>query len=307
MNITKLIEDASQWFLLTGIQIAVIILLALVVVWVTRRIARRIFGKVGAVVGSIETQKRAQTLGSVVSHTVSLVIMIIAGMMILEKLGIDIGPILAAAGVLGLAVGFGAQDLVRDVISGFFILLEDQLRVGDVVRLGDKGGAVEKVNLRMVILRDLTGNVHYIRNGHIDTVTNMTKEFSRYLFDVGVAYREDVDQVIAVMKEVDEEMRKDPLYAENILEPLEILGLNEFGDSAVVVRARNKTTPGTQWSIGREFNRRLKKVFDARDIEIPFPHVTLYMGKDKKGGAPPLRLLQETRPKGPGPKTRRRK
>jgi small-conductance mechanosensitive channel len=135
----------------------------------------------------------------------------------------------------------------------------------------------------------------------------MTKEFSRYVFDVGVAYREDVDEVIAVMKEVDEEMRHDPLYAQNILEPLEILGLNEFGDSAVVVRARNKTAPGSQWSIGREYNRRLKKAFDARDIEIPFPHVTLYMGKDKEGEAPPLRLLQERTRRAASARPRRRK
>jgi len=307
MNLEQMIENARDWLLVTGLQIAVIVVLALVIIWIARRIARNVFGKVGQAAGSVETQKRAQTLGSVVSHAVNGVIMIVAALMILEKLGIDIGPVLAAAGVLGLAVGFGAQDLVRDVISGFFILLEDQIRVGDVVELGDKAGAVEKVNLRMVILRDLSGNVHYIRNGHIDTVTNKTKEYSRYVFDVGVAYREDVDEVIAVMKEVDEEMRKDPLYAQNILEPLEILGLNEFGDSAVVVRARNKTAPGTQWSIGREFNRRLKKIFDARDIEIPFPHVTLYMGKDKKGDAPPLRLQQQTRGTASGSKGRRRK
>jgi len=307
MDIQQTIENARGWLLVTGFQIGIIAVLALAIIWIARRIARNVFGKVGQAAGSVETQKRAQTLGSVVSHAVNGVIMIVAGLMILEKLGIDIGPVLAAAGVLGLAVGFGAQDLVRDVISGFFILLEDQIRVGDVVELGDKGGAVEKVNLRMVILRDLSGNVHYIRNGHIDTVTNKTKEYSRYVFDVGVAYREDVDEVIAVMKEVDQEMRNDPLYAQNILEPLEILGLNEFGDSAVVVRARNKTAPGTQWSIGREFNRRLKKVFDARDIEIPFPHVTLYMGKDKKGDAPPLRLLQRTGRAAPGSKGRRRK
>jgi small conductance mechanosensitive channel len=292
MDIQKLIASAGDWLVVTGLQLGIIILLAFLIMWIARRITRKIFKKMGEVSDSVERQKRTQTLGSVVSHALSAIILIVAALMILEKIGIDIGPVLAAAGVLGLAVGFGAQDLVRDMISGFFILLEDQIRVGDVVQLGDKGGAVEQVNLRMVILRDLSGNVHYIRNGHIDTVTNMTKEYSRYVFDVGVAYREDVDQVIAVMKEVDEEMRKDPAYAEQILEPLEILGLNEFGDSAVVVRARNKTVPGSQWSIGREFNRRLKKVFDARDIEIPFPHVTLYMGKDKKGEAPPLRVLQ---------------
>jgi len=307
MDIQKMLEGAGEWLVLTGLQLAVIVLLALIIMWLARRIARKLFGKVGQAANSVETQKRAQTLGSVVSHAVNGVILIVASLMILERLGIDIGPVLAAAGVLGLAVGFGAQDLVRDVISGFFILLEDQIRVGDVVQLGDMGGAVEKVNLRLVVLRDLSGNVHYVRNGHISTVTNKTKEYSRYVFDVGVAYREDVDEVIAVMKEVDEEMRKDPLFAGVILEPLEILGLNEFGDSAVVIRARNKTAPGSQWSTGREFNRRLKKVFDARDIEIPFPHVTLYLGKDKRGEAPPLHLLQDRSRRTAPPKRRGRK
>ena len=304
MDVQKILEGAGAWLLVTGLQLAVIVLLALTIMWLARRIARNLFGRVGQAANSVETQKRAQTLGSVVSHAINAVILIVASLMILESLGIDIGPVLAAAGVLGLAVGFGAQDLVRDVISGFFILLEDQIRVGDVVQLGDMGGAVEKVNLRMVVLRDLSGNVHYVRNGHIATVTNRTKEYSRYVFDVGVAYREDVDEVIAVMKEVDEEMRKDPLFAGVILEPLEILGLNEFGDSAVVVRARNKTSPGSQWSTGREFNRRLKKAFDARDIEIPFPHVTLYPGKDKRGEAPPLHLVQD-RPRRAAPSKRR--
>jgi small conductance mechanosensitive channel len=142
----------------------------------------------------------------------------------------------------------------------------------------------------MTVLRDLEGNVHYVTNGSIGTVTNKTKEFSRYVFDVGVAYREDVDEVTDIMRKVDEDMRKDPEFSPKILEPLEVLGLNEFGDSAIVVRGRTKTTPGSQWSIGREFNRRLKKAFDAKNIEIPFPHVTVYMGQDKKGDAPPLFL-----------------
>ncbi|MEE4310243.1 MAG: mechanosensitive ion channel family protein [candidate division KSB1 bacterium] len=187
-------------------------------------------------------------------------------------------------------MGFGAQNLVQDVISGFFILLEDQIRVGDVVQVGGKGGLVEKINLRMTILRDLAGNVHYVRNGMIDIVTNMTKEYSRYVFDIGVAYREDVDEVIRVIKQVDEDLRNDPEFGNDIIEPMEILGLDQFADSAIIIKTRTTTKPIKQWGVAREFNRRLKKRFDEEDIEIPFPHVTLYMGKDKQDQSPPLNV-----------------
>jgi small conductance mechanosensitive channel len=214
-------------------------------------------------------------------------------MMVLKEFGIEIGPLLAAAGIVGLAVGFGAQSLVKDVISGFFILLEDQIRVGDVVQIAGKGGLVEKINLKTTILRDLAGNVHYVPNGHIDVVTNMTKDYSRYVFDIGVAYRENVDEVIGVIKEVDEDLRNDPDYKDDILEPIDILGLDQFADSAVIIKARTTTVPVKQWRVGREFNRRLKMKFDERNIEIPFPHITLYMGQGKQGQAPPLRIVKE--------------
>ena len=220
----------------------------------------------------------------------TVVIVIIAAITIMGELEIPIGPILASAGIVGVALGFGGQHVVKDVISGFFILLDDQIRVGDVVQIADKGGLVEKINLRMTILRDLAGNVHYVRNGEISVVTNMTKEYSRYVFDVGVAYREDVDEVIAVIKEVDENLRNDPDFTNDILEPIEILGLDQFADSAIIIKARTKTKPIRQWAVGREFNKRLKKRFDEKDIEIPFPHVTLYMGQDKEGLSPALNV-----------------
>jgi len=194
---------------------------------------------------------------------------------------------------VGLAVGFGAQSLVKDIISGFFILLEDQIRVGDVVNVADKGGLVEKVGLRTTVLRDLHGNVHYVPNGTIAVVTNMTKEYSRYVFDIGVAYREDVDEVIAVIKGIDQEMRNDPEFKDDILESIEILGLDQFATSAVVIKERTTTLPIKQWRVGREFNRRIKKKFDELNIEIPFPHVTLYMGASKEGKSPPLHVVKE--------------
>jgi small-conductance mechanosensitive channel len=226
----------------------------------------------------------------------TVVIMVVAIITVLGQLGVQIGPVLAAAGIVGLAVGFGAQTLVKDVINGFFILLEDQIRVGDVVQVAGQGGVVEKVNLKMIVLRDLAGNVHYVPNGSIDLVTNMTKDYSRYVFDVGVAYREDVDEVIQIIREVDEKLRSDPDFGPDILEPMEILGLDQFADSAIVIKARTKTRPIQQWRVAREFNRRLKRRFDEKNIEIPFPHVTLYMGEDKQGQAAPMRVMMKQPP-----------
>ena len=240
-----------------------------------------------------ELNKRTDTLGSVVHYVLSIAMMLIALVMILSEVGIEIGPILAAAGVLGLAVGFGAQSLVKDIISGFFIFLEDQIRVGDVVEIAGKSGVVERMNLKMTILRDLSGNVHFVPNGEINVVTNMTKGYSRYLFNIGVAYREDVDEVMDIMRQVDEDLRNDPEFGADILAPLEMLGLDEFADSALIIKARTTTKPIKQWRVAREFNRRLKKAFDEKNIEIPFPHLTLYAGKDKDGTSPPLNVNLE--------------
>jgi len=240
-----------------------------------------------------EYRKRADTLSAVIGYLITATIITMAALMVLSEVGVQIGPVLAAAGVVGVAVGFGAQHLVQDVISGFFILLDDEIRVGDVVEIAGKGGLVERLNLRMVVLRDLAGNVHYVRNGKIDVVTNMTKDYSRYVFDIGVAYREDVDEVVRAIRQVDEQLRSDPKFGPDILEPIEILGLDRFADSAIIIKARTKTKPIKQWNVGREFNRRLKKRFDELGIEIPFPHLTLYMGQDKSGQAPPLNIAME--------------
>jgi small-conductance mechanosensitive channel len=275
------------------LHIALVLILTLIALKVAKVLSKRIVDFIVRQKEDSEFQKRTQTLASIVRYVSVITILLVGTMMVLKELGVEIGPLLAAAGIVGLAVGFGAQSLVKDVISGFFMLLEDQIRVGDVVQIAGKGGLVEKINLKTTILRDLAGNVHYVPNGHIDVVTNMTKDYSRYVFDIGVAYRENVDEVIGVIKEVDEELRNDPDYKEDILEPIEILGLDQFADSAVIVKARTTTVPIKQWRVGREFNRRLKKKFDERDIEIPFPHVTLYMGQGKQGQASPLRIVKE--------------
>lgn len=241
-----------------------------------------------------EPSKKIKTIAPLMSNAIIISSIFIGGVVILDRLGVDVRPILAGAGIAGLAVGFGAQSLVKDIINGLFILFEDSVRVGDVAILKDKGGFVEAITLRSVKLRDVSGNLHVIPNSSIDTVTNMTRGFSMYVFDVGVAYREDVDEVMAILKEIGEEMQNDPEYGKDILEPLEVLGVDRFEDSAVIIKARIKTKPIRQWAVGREFNRRMKKAFDRRGIEIPFPHRTIYMGEPKAGQAPPLVVrLQE--------------
>lgn len=291
-NVDELLKSAGQWLVTSGLKIFLILILTLVAIKLVQVLMEKLFHRLFRNHrNDVEIQKRSDTLKSVMRNLVNITIVVVAVMMILDQLGVPIGPLLTTAGVAGVAIGFGAQQLVRDYINGFFILLDDQIRVGDVVSIADKGGLVENVNLRMITLRDLAGNVHFVRNGEITVVTNMTKEYSRYVFDIGVAYREDVDEVIKVIKQVDTQLREDPEFKNDILEPIEILGLDKFADSAIIIKARTKTLPIRQWAVGREFNRRLKKRFDELDIEIPFPHVTLYAGQNKDGSAPSLNIL----------------
>ncbi len=234
-----------------------------------------------------QVSARARTLLPMLRTAILVVMVAVVGIFILSEIGVNIAPLLAGAGVVGLAVGFGSQALVKDVITGVFILMEDQMAVGDVVKLGSHAGVVEDISLRTIRLRDLGGNVHIIPFGEVTTVENMTKEFSRYIFNVGVAYREDTDQVVAALKQIGEDLQQDEEYGPMILEPLEVLGVDSFDDSAVIIKARITTQPIKQWAVGREFNRRMKKRFDELGIEIPFPHSTIYFGEDKEGRAPP--------------------
>ncbi|MCZ6624515.1 MAG: mechanosensitive ion channel family protein [Deltaproteobacteria bacterium] len=225
------------------------------------------------------TKKRVTTLSSVLRTIAVGLIWTMAIVVSLDQVGLDITPILAGAGIIGLAVGFGAQNLVRDIISGFFLILENQVRVGDVAIINGTGGLVEAITFRTVVLRDLSAVVHVFPNGSINTLSNMTKGWSAYVIDVGVAYKEDTDRVVQVMCQVDEEMRQDPQFEPKMLGPIEIFGVDNFGESEVTIKARLRTHPIQQWNVGREYRRRLKKAFDAVGIEIPFPHRTLYMGE----------------------------
>ncbi len=245
-----------------------------------------------------EITQKQKTLVPVIRTAINIGVGFVGGIIVLDRFGVNTTPILAGAGIVGLAVGFGSQTLVKDLINGLFILFEDSIRVGDWAMVGKQGGMVESVGLRTVKLRDMNGTVHVIPNSTIDSLSNYSKVFSRTVMDIGIAYREDVDEVMGILKELGDELQKDPEYGPSILEPLEIFGLDRFEDSAVIIRARFKTKPLKQWGVKREFYRRMKRVFDERGIEIPFPHQTLYMGEPKQGKAPPLHISIDKEPEG---------
>ena len=229
-----------------------------------------------------EAAKRIETLMRLLRQAVVIIVWVMMGLVILRELGVEIAPILASAGVVGLAVGFGAQNLVRDIISGFFIILENQVRVGDVAVVNGTGGLVERINFRTIVLRDETGTVHVFPNGSITTLANKTQEWSAYVFEISVAYKEDVDRVMAVMREVGAELRNDETFGPLMVNDIEIYGVDNFQDSAVVIKGRLRTLPIKQWDIGREYRRRIKFAFDHEGIEMPFPHRSLYFGEDSK-------------------------
>lgn len=287
-GLDTLVEKSITWLGTSGLQI----LLILVGAWIVSRILRRLLGRFHKTIagpnGEVDRVKRADTLTGILGTIVFILLLLAAGMMVLREIGVEIAPILAVAGLGGLAIGFGAQNLVRDVITGFFLLAEDQLRVGDIVDLSGKAGTVEALGLRTVRLRALDGTVHIIPNGSITVVSNMTKDYGYALMNIGVAYRENTDEVFEVIREVGADLKNDPTHGPNILDDIEVHGITSFADSAVIIRCRLKTRPGNQWGIGREFNRRIKLRFDELNIEIPFPHLTLYAGEDKQGAAPAL-------------------
>jgi small-conductance mechanosensitive channel len=276
---------------LTAARIVAIIVVAWIVAGLLQRAIRAFRVRVASRMDDREAVKRAETLGRVFRYLVAVIVSLIAGMLVLGELGVSVAPILGAAGVVGLAVGFGAQSLVKDYFTGFFLLLENQIRQGDIVDVGGgHAGVVEQVTLRFVQLRDYDGRVHFVPNGEISSVVNLTRGYAQAVIDVGVAYRESIDEVVAVMRKVAGDLRADPAFAPRILDELEVAGVDQWADSAVVVRCRFKVAAGDQWSVRREYLKRLKDAFDAVGIEIPFPHVTVYAGQDKDGRAPVLPL-----------------
>ena len=262
----NLSERFIIWLATSGLRILLIVALG----WTAMRVITGLMTRLHKVmVGSsvsIERVQRADTITGIL-RTVSLIfVLAVVVMMVLNETGINIGPVLATAGIGGLAIGFGAQTLVKDVISGFFLLVEDQMRIGDVVEVGGKSGVVESINLRTVRLRDVAGGVHIVPNGSVTIVTNLTRDFSRYVFDIPLARKEDPDRVFEVLRGIGEEMQKDPAFAGDILQPLEILGVDAVAAATVTVKARITTRVTKQWRVGREFNRRMKKKFDELGI-----------------------------------------
>jgi len=295
VSVTSLLISPWGFQLLTrAIIIAIAIGLIVGVVQVSNALIEYLLQpKSGGRWGTFQESRKLRTLLPLTQTLIRVGATFVATLVILEQLGVATGPLIAGVGIFGLAVGFASQSLIKDVINGLFLLFEDSLSVGDIVVLRGTGGQVEKVTLRAVTIRDLSGSVHVIPNSSIETVTNMTKRFSCYVLDVGIAYHEDVDEVMAVLREIDEGLRREPEYSRDILEPLEIMGLDRFAESAVIIRARVKTRPMQQWRIGREFNRRIKKTFDERGIEMPLPSHTLYWGVPKAGVPPAVQMTLE--------------
>jgi moderate conductance mechanosensitive channel len=224
-----------------------------------------------------ETIKRANTLNRVLKSLSFAAVILVSALLVLSELKIDIKPIIAAAGIGGVALGFGAQGLVKDLISGFFLILENQIRVGDVVQIGSTSGVVEDIRLRVLLLRDLSGNLHIIPHGNINEVTNMTHSFSYFVFDYSIAYKENVEKVLEAIGEVAGELAADPEFKSDVLEPAEIMGLERFESSGVIVKGRIKTKPMSQWRVGRELNLRIKNRFEKLGIEIPGAQRTVYL------------------------------
>ena len=292
----SLASDTMTWLITVLPRLLLILIIAAVVVRLVNVLLKRlrpvVVGRLqkGGMEDDGELDKRLDTLFGILRSVIKVIIWLILAMLILKQLGIDVAPLIAGAGIIGLAVGFGAQELVRDFISGFFMLLENQVRAGDVAIVNGTGGLVESVGLRTIVLRDLSGTVHIFQNGKINSMSNMTKEWSAMVFDIGVAYKEDVDRVMEVMSAVDNDLRNDESFGSLILQPMEIFGVDGFGDSAVVIKGRIKTKPIQQWAVGREYRRRLKIAFDREGIEIPFPHRTIYWGNEMD----PRQLIQQS-------------
>ncbi|MFM9271674.1 mechanosensitive ion channel domain-containing protein [Halomonas elongata] len=285
-------SEAGHGLVARLFSIAVILLVALAI-WLV--LASLIEHKLNPATGSGEPSSRAQTLLSLFRNAIAITLITVTIMVVLAEIGINIGPLIAGAGVLGLAIGFGAQKLVQDIITGVFIQVENALNVGDVVTLGGITGTAERLSIRSVGLRDLSGTYHIVPFSSVDTVSNYMREFAYHVGEYGIAYRENIDEAIQALHAAFDDLAEDEEQKINLLEPLEVAGVIALADSSVNIRVRIKTTPGTQWAVGRAYNRLVKYHFDDAGIEIPFPHTTLYFGADKEGGAPPanLRIMQQ--------------
>jgi small conductance mechanosensitive channel len=274
-------QQLSQWLTESGARILLLILLAFAASRFAASVIRNAEHEIadGDDYNAFERRKRLRTVGATLNRFFSILIWTAALLMVLRELDVDITPVLTGAGIIGLAVGFGAQTLVKDIISGLFLIAEDQVRLGDAVEINNIGGSVEEINLRTIVLRDVEGTVHTIANGEIRTLANKSKDFSYYVIDVGVGYDDDTDRIVEIVRNVAAELKKDPAFAPSILEPLEVMGVDAFKANEVTLRFRIKTVPLKQWEVGREMRRRIKKAFAANGIVIPGPQMTVTLKK----------------------------
>ena len=283
-----LASEAGTHLLGALISVLVIILLASVL-WIG--LASWIEQRLNPNTGNGEPSARERTLLTIFRNAIAVVLIVITAMIVLAEIGINIGPLIAGAGVLGLAIGFGGQKLVQDVITGVFIQLENAINAGDIVTAGGVTGTAEKLTIRSLGIRDLSGTYHLIPFSSVDTVANYMREFAYHVGVYGVAYRENTDEVIVLLRNAFDELISDDEQRAKIIGELEVHGVTSLGDSAVDIRIRIKTLPGVQWAVGRAYNRLVKQHLDAAGVEIPFPHMTLYFGQDKDGSAPPAPLV----------------
>lgn len=266
------------WFQTHGLKVIILLILGYVIYKISNPIIKKIV--VRAVIHNDrlsieEEEKREKTLIRIFVGTIKTVIVIVFGLMILSELGINIGPLIAGAGIVGLAVGFGAQYLVRDIITGLFIILENQYRVGDVVTIAGIAGAVEDITLRVTILRDMDGTVHHVPHGEIKTVSNKAKGFSKVNLNVGVDYDSDIEKVIEVVNAVGLDIANDPEFKDEVIEAPAFVRINEFADSAIIIKISAEVKPLKQWEVAGELRKRLKIAFDKNGIEIPFPQMVM--------------------------------
>jgi small conductance mechanosensitive channel len=271
------------WLLAPSLRIVIIAIAAYIVIRAgaaaTRRFEREMSTGTGLEV--IERTKRAQTFSRLLQRTLTVVVTVMAALMILRELDIDITPVLTGAGIAGLAIGFGAQTLVRDVISGFFMIFEDQVRVGDVVMVNGQGGLVEELKLRTIVLRDEQGAVHIFPNGEVKTLSNLSKDFSYYVITIGVGFDDDVERATDAMVDAATALMREPEFMPFILAPLEVLGVDSFEGGQLVIKARIKTVPLKQWLVGRELRRRIVGEFKTRGIRLPAPRMVVDLRQDK--------------------------
>jgi len=279
------LDAGAKVFAVHAGRIALVLLLAWVLEALAARLMRLFRLYMERRIAAPDEVPRIETLARVFRYAAAVLIALVAGSLVLDELGISVAPILATAGVAGVAIGFGAQSLVKDYFTGFFLLLEDQIRQGDVVEVGGKSGLVEEVTLRYVRLRDFDGHVHFVPNGEIKVVTNRTRGFAHAVIEIGVDYDTDVDRALAIMKDVGKALRADPVWGPKIAADPEIIGVEKLADSAVVLRGRIQVVPPIeQWNVRREYLKRLKEAYGTRGIGIPFPHLTLHRKPRPKAG-----------------------